>query len=171
MAKNTETWKNAKKGTIVVAKFDRRGEVVHEIVQGGRQVNLTYDERMLNSDAAASEKQDFFKNGSMVPVRFADDSEDKVEVASNPNLKSEDELRALFKLQWKKFETEVALIENTTTLNRLREIASEGDATVRQVNVIETRLNEINPDTAVVDVTLASYGSGAPDFTGKPKQL
>lgn len=154
-----ETWRNATAGYVVVAKINRKGDLDHEIIPGGKSVILSYDERMLNSEGAALESLDVFKNGTMVPVRFADDSEDIAEIQSNPNLKSEDELRALFKLQWKKFESEVATISNVTTLNRMKEIAGEGDATVRQVNVIESRMGEIAPEEAVVDVVMQSYNA------------
>ena len=161
-----ETWRNATAGYVVVAKIDRKGDLGHEIIPGGKSVILSYDERMLNSEGAALESLDVFKNGTMVPVRFADDSEDIAEIQSNPNLKSEDDLRGYFKLQWKKFEAEVAQITNVTTLNRMKEIASEGDATVRQVNVIEDRINELNPQEAVVDVVMQSYNA-SDGFTGK----
>lgn len=116
----------------------------------------------MNSDMAANEDLDVFKNGMMVPVRLIEGTEDKAEIASNPNLKSEGDLRELFSLHWKQFESEVAKITNVTTLNRLKEIAQEGDATVRQVNVIEARVVDVDPGSHVVDVTMQNYGSSAP---------
>lgn len=156
-----ETWRNATQGYVVLAKLDRRGERADEVVAGGRTVLISPEERSLNSYpvGAATEALDVFKNGMMVPVRLIDDTEDKAEIESNPNLKSEGELRDLFTLHWKKFEAEVAQITNVVTLNRLKEIAQEGDATVRQVNVIESRVAEVDPASHVVDVTMQSYGS------------
>lgn len=166
-----ETWKNATKGVIVVAKIDRKGDLSHEIVRGGAVVHLTPNDRILNSEGAALESLDFFQNGSMVPVRLLDDTPDAATISSNPNLKSEDELRSLFALKpLTKFEKAIAEIDNATTLNRLREIASEGDATVRQVGIIESRANEVTPSEAVTDVTVASYNNEA-DSSTKPVKL
>jgi hypothetical protein len=161
-----ETWKNATQGTVYVLKSDRRGDLEHERVRSGGTILLTPDERAINQDKAANDGLDIFKNGIMVPVRLLDSTEDKAAIESNPNLKTEDELRAMFKLQWKKFEAEVSEISNVTTLNRLRQIAMEGDATVRQVNVIESRIADVDSRKAVVDVTIQNYGS-IPQTGGK----
>lgn len=154
-----ETWKNATDGYIVLAKIDRRGDVGHEIVPSGKTVAISVDERLMNQDSAANEDLNIFRNGMMVPVRLLEGTEDKAEIESNPNLKSEEDLRKMFGLQWKKFEIEVGEINNVTTLNRLKSIAQEGDATVRQVNVIEARIAEVDPSVAVNDVTMEAYGS------------
>lgn len=151
-----EKWVNSTKGRVVLGQIDRRGNITHKILRGGDSIDLSYDERMMNSEGAALESLDPFKNGTMVPVRFADDTEDKAEIDANPNLKSEDELRKLFGLHWKKFEIAVDEINNATTLNRMREIAQEGDATVRQVEVIQKRIAEVTPGEAVTDVVLAT---------------
>jgi hypothetical protein len=160
MSDGRETWRNETRGRVGVVRFDRRGELTHELIRGGGTVYLTPDERALNQDRAATEQLDVFKNGTMVPVKLLDSSENAAEILANPNLKSEQDLRDLFKLQWKKFEVEVGKISNETTLNRLKDIAREGDATIKQVSVIEARLAEVNPSVAV-DVTVQSY-SGVP---------
>lgn len=163
-----ETWENATDGYIVVATLDRKGDKSHEIVPAGRTVAIAYEDRVMNQDMAADETLDVFKNGSMVPVRLLDTSEDKAEIADNPNLKTEGDLREMFNLHWKQFDTEVASIGNKTTLLRLKQLAQDDDtgATVRQVNAIEGRLHELEPESAV-DVTLAAYGSNALPKTGK----
>jgi len=156
-----ESWRNASEGYVVVGLYDRRGDVEHQIIPAGGTILLTPEDRSMSQDAAASEDLDIFSNGMMVPVRLLETTEDKAEIESNPNLKSEDDLKEMFSLQWKKFEAEVGLIGNVTTLSRLKQLAqSEGiDATVRQVNTIESRINELNPESAVTDVTMQQYGS------------
>jgi hypothetical protein len=158
MATDKETWKNATHGRHGVVKFDKRGNIEHELVGPGKTVLLTPEERALNQDRAWDDSQDVFKNGTMTPVRLLDTTEDAKEIASNPNLKSEDELRDMFKLHWKKFEAEVEQIGNTLTLERLRDIAQEGDATVRQVNVIEARMSDLQGEAFVPDATIQHYG-------------
>jgi hypothetical protein len=142
-----EIWKSAINGTIGVLKFDRRGELVEEIVRKGQKLTISTNERIINSERASSETLDFFKNGMLTPVRLLDDAEDAAEIASNPNLMSEDELRDLFKVHWKVFESKIAAISNEITLNRLKAIADEVDATVRQLRVIDARLEELNPSS------------------------
>lgn len=159
MADKKETWKNATKGRVAVLKVNRLGQLEHEIIRGGGTLVISTDERLINQDRSANDDLNVFKNGTMVPVRLIEDSEDAAEILSNPNLKSEDELSAMFKLQWKKFEVAVGEISNATTLHRLKELASEVDATIKQVNVIESRLSEVDPSYNVVDVTLAGYGA------------
>ena len=140
-----ETWRNVTKGIHGVLKYDRFGNEQHEQVRPGQTVQLTVDERMLNMDRSASENLDVFKNGTFVPVRLIDDAEDVAEIASNPNLKGESELKEMLSLHWKKFEAAVSEISNVGTLARLREIADEEDATMRQFKVIENRIVAIEP--------------------------
>lgn len=154
-----ETWKNASRGRVAVLKYNNKGDLEHELVRSGGRVILTPDERFVNQERAVSDEVDVFKNGFLVPVKLVDGNEDNVEIASNPNLKTEEELRDLFKLQWKKFEAAIEDISNVNTLERLRDIAQEGDATVRQVNVIEARIVAVDPSKSVPDVTLARYSN------------
>src|SRR5690606_6346077 len=140
-----ETWENVTKGKIFVIKFDKRGNVKHEPVRPGGKIHVTPEERQVNQERAADESLDFFKNGKLVAVKLIDGTEDLQELASNPNTKSESDLRDMLKGHWKTFEKEVAEISNVITLRRLREIALEGDATVRQLGVIDARIEEVSP--------------------------
>lgn len=155
-----ETWRNSTKGKHAVLKFDRWGNEVHEMVRPGQAVSLSPEERSLNMDRAADESLDVFKNGTFVPVRLLDGTEDAAEIASNPNLKSEGELEALFDLHWKKFEKEVSEITNANALVRLYELAEERDATVKQVKVIETAIKTVDPTYIFGDAadTIESFG-------------
>lgn len=137
-----ETWRSSIPGTIVVKKYDRRGDVVEEVILGNRSFQITPDERLFNQDLAASPEQDPFRNGMMQPVRLLDGTEDKAEIASNPNLLSESDMELLFKAHFKTFESRIKQITNLTTLNRLREVATDVDATLKQVAVIDNRLKD-----------------------------
>ena len=166
MPEKKEIWMNSSKGKALVLKYDRLGNLTHEIVRTGGKVDVTTDERLINSDRAALETLDIFKNGVMTPVRLLDGTEDAHEIAANPNLKSEEDLRKLFKLQWKRFDEELSTITNTTTLSRLMEIASEIDATMRQVKSIQARLEAVDPSSAFDEgMTIQSFGEpkGAPN--------
>lgn len=153
-----ETWKNVQRGTVAVREYDNRGNERHRVVRPGQTVSLTPQERELNQLRAADDTLDVFKNGYLVPVRFADTTEDAAEIASNSNLKSEEELRGLFELHWKKFGPEVEEITNAGTLERMLEIAEEVDATMRQVRVIETALARVNPSFVPTNDDVLSFG-------------
>lgn len=146
MDKDLEVWENSTKGRIGVLKFDRRGDLRNELIRPGAKVHLTPDERQINQERAADNSLDVFQNGFLVPVRLLDGTEDAKEIASNPNLMSESDLRALFGKQWKAFGAQVAQISNQITLQRLLALADEDDvnATVKQVAIIRDRLAEVS---------------------------
>lgn len=160
MVDKKEIWKNNSKGQALVLKYDRQGNLNHELVRSGGKVDVSPDERMLNQDRAADDSLDIFANGIMVPVRLIDGAEGFEEIASNPNLKTDEDLHEMFKLPWKKFDTELAVISNSTTLNRLLEIAYEKDATVRQVNGIKERLVAVDPSSVYEEnMTVQSFSN------------
>lgn len=108
---------------------------------------------MLNSDRAANEKLDMFRNGVLNPVRLIDGADDPVyqEIASNPNLMGESDLRDMFNLHWKTFEKKLADISNPITLKRLLAIAEEDGVkvTVNQHKAVQARIEEVDPSAAV----------------------
>lgn len=157
-----ETWKNSSKGKRGVVKFDRYGNLIHEVIAPGRTVMLSREERQINQERAASEKLDNFSNGVMVPVKLVD-PEDEKEFAANPNILTEEGLRNLFKLQWKAFEKAIGEISNPYALERLNELAQTDDelnVTVKKANVVRDRLQEINPNMAQEVETIASPSRG-----------
>lgn len=151
-----ETWRSNIPGTIVVQKYDRRGDIVEEIILGGRSFQISTEERLFNQDLAATEGQDPFRNGMMQPLRLLDGTEDKAEIASNPNLLSESDMQLMFKAHFKTFESKVKSITNVTTLTRLRDVANEVDATIKQLEVIDSRLKETQGVTVKVNETVSS---------------
>lgn len=156
MATN-ETWKNATRGKVVVLKYDLRGNLIHELVHGNGTFTLSREERLLNMDRAANDGLDVFKNGTLVPVRLIDGTEDAAEIASNPNLLTEDDMRGLFKAHWKTFEAKVQSISNPLTLSRLLALAEDEDtgATIKQQKTVKARLEEVQPAAFVERKTLA----------------
>lgn len=145
----TEAWKNAGLGLIVIKKTNQKGEFGEEAVPGGKVIQITPKDRRANSEMAAIEELDVFKNGMLTPIRLIDSEEDAKEIASNPNLMTEQDMKDLFKSHWKTFENRIGEVANETTLTRLLEIGRAEDAKVRQVEAIEARLAEIRPVTHV----------------------
>jgi hypothetical protein len=162
-----ETWKNVTKGKRHVVKYDPKGNIVTEIIKAGATVMLTPEEREINMERAANEKLCIFKNGSLIPVRVLDEEVAK-EFASNPNNASDTELKALFKAQWKTFDSRVSEIDNVYTLERLRDLAESEEigATVRQHNTILGRIEEVSErkveesDRRIMETTASRPTSG-----------
>ena len=155
-----ETWQNVSNGRVVVMKFDRGGDIRHEMIRGGQKFTITPEERLLNMDRAASDQLDVFKNGFLSPVRLIDDVEDYQEIASNPNLLGESELREMFDLHWKTFESKLNGITNVTTVNRLFELADQDDVncSMKQFQAVKARLNELAPELQATDATVEQVG-------------
>lgn len=142
-----ETWKNERKGRLVIRKFDRlTGRTRDEIIGGGRTFHISPEERRLNEDMFAKAEYNFFRNGSLTPVRLLDSEEDAKELASNPQVMTASEMEELFKAHWKTFDKRLAEISNLNTLERLLAVAGEVDATVKQVAQIEARIVELRPE-------------------------
>jgi len=143
-----EAWKNATRSTVVLKKIDRSGNLIDEVIRGGRTFNLTPDERRLNQEIASTDKLDMFQNGLLSPVRLIEGATDVEKFKETPNHISEDEMAALITGQSQKAFTErVTAITNPVTLKRMLEIAEsdEVDATVKRAKFLSERLNELSP--------------------------
>lgn len=139
-----ESWKYLGAGRISLLKYNQKGELAGELIPGGKVFQISPQERRINQEMAAGEDLDFFRNGQLAPVRLLD-TDDAAELASNPNVMSETDMRSLFKTNWKNFDSRIQEVSNTSTLERLVQIAKEVDATVRQLEIIESRLDELKP--------------------------
>lgn len=142
-----ESWKNVTQGRVYLLRTDRlTGLTKHELVNSGRTFQITPHERRLNQENAANDELDIFSNGILCPVRLIDDEDDAREIASNPQHLSDTDMVELFAAHYRTFEKRVAAISNTVTLERLRAVGEEQNATVKQMAVIKARLEELTPD-------------------------
>lgn len=161
-----ETWKNGTLGLIVVKKFGVQGHIIEEQIVGGRSVHLTPKERHLNQEKAADDSLDVFKNGMLLPVRLIDSEEDTVELQANSNAMSETAMKALFRSQMPTFRKKVSEISNRSALQRLIEVCSDVDGSVKQLETIQDRLQEVSPSVMEVHGTQnvggAAIGTAAP---------
>lgn len=149
-----ETWQNACRGRIGVLKFDRFGQLKNETIRPGAKVQVTIEERQINSERAATKGLDVFNNGYLVPVKILEDAEDAKEIASNPNLLGEKELVKLFQGTQKAFTETLGGITNTQTLRRLLDMTEDEEikASVKHQKMIEKRLIELEPDLGFGEV-------------------
>jgi len=145
-----ELWESAIDGKQSIQRLGRTGDIVHEMVVGHRQFHITPEERRMNSELAATDAQDPFANGFFVPVRLietAELAEDVDKIRSNPNHYNDGELKGFLenRRSHKALEEALAGITNIITLRRFVEVAREEDATLKQVDKIQARINEIQP--------------------------
>lgn len=155
-----ETWKNAGRGSVWLNVFDpaKPGALKHQQVRGGGTIVITTQERQVNQDRAANRDLDMFTNGTLTPVRLVDSAEDYEEIASNPNLLSEDDMRDLFKLKTPSFKKRIGEITNSIAMARMLEMAKEEESelniSMAQYKAVETRLAELRGGPEVVEIEI-----------------
>lgn len=152
---NLETWENVTAARFVIKKFGAKGDLMDEMIGGKKRFHLTTQERHINMELAANDELDPFSNGNLTPVRLLETTDDAEQIASNPNLMSEDEMGSLLKGNVNTLKKRVAEVRNPALLERLKELAVESDVTIGKVNAINGRLQEVSPSlyTEVSDVT------------------
>jgi len=145
MASNTETWRNQGNGSVWVWIADRFGHYKDQTVRAGGKIQITPDDRRYNQERAADDSLDIFSNGTLVPVRLIEGSEDAREIAANPNLISESDMVVLFSLEPGEFDKKLADITNPVVLQKLVAMSEdeEVDASLRQAKRIAARLTEV----------------------------
>lgn len=166
--KAPETWQNVTAGRVVINRLDHRGDLTKtDIIDPGKKFNLTTEERRMNQELAARADMDVFSNGTLQPVRILEDVEDAREIASNPNLMPESEMRSLMKhtIKADTFRDRIAGVTNPAALDRLLAIAEEEDATVSKVEVIRAQIREHSPDLFAERVTV-----GGPPVGSEPRR-
>lgn len=159
---NQETWKSDISGTIILRRLDHRGEMTRtEIVPAGKTFHITAEERRLNQEEVASPEFDVFRNGMLRPVRLLDSAEDARELAENPNVMSDTDMRSLLKSHFKTFTSKLGEISNPFALERMLALATspEVDATISRVEAIKSRLNEVAPNHVPETVAVAPADS------------
>lgn len=138
-----EIWENVSNGMCYVQKFDRFGNTLSEGIAPGMKVTISTDDRKSNEIRVADHRFNTFRNGTLMPVAI-EGADDKDELAANPNLLSEAEMRALFRTKAETFHERLNAIENLGTLNRLAAFAQDDDsAKVFQVKAITKRQGEL----------------------------
>lgn len=154
-----ETWRNVTKGTTFIRRYDDFGRPRDEIVPANGVIRITPEDRRLQSDNASAPGYDIFHNGTMQPVRLLEGHEDTAELLENPNARTETEINEMFQLHWKKFETALQEISNSTLLQRILEVAEERDGTtIKQLNTIKQRLMEADPHYVVEGIPRPPIG-------------
>lgn len=143
-----ETWTNISQSRHAIKRAGAHGTLKTELIAGKKKFHITPEDRHLNMEMAAAPGQCPFQNGQFSPVRLLDGTEDASEIASNPNLISEDEMAKLIKGNVKTLEARLKDIENSIVIGKFLELAEEADTTVGRINAIKARLEELRPQAA-----------------------
>jgi hypothetical protein len=140
-----ETWQNIGRSRFVLKKFTAKGDLMGEIINGGRKFHVTTRERHINSEMSANKQMDPFQNGMFAPVQLLDSTDDLEQIASNPNLMGESDMVDLVRGRVDGLRKRLAEVENTVVLDRLQEVAAEQDASISKVEAIKSRIAELSP--------------------------
>lgn len=141
-----ETWQSNIKGRVVVSRRGEYGVERDEMVPGGKKLHITPSDRRMNQERAATPELDVFSNGMLVPIQIGEAAS---EFASNPNLLTEDDIREIVKGHPKTFEKRLSEIKNLSIVEKMLDIAKEEDCTVKRVEAIQARQDELSPINTV----------------------
>lgn len=148
-----EVWENATPGAVAsIKKINRRGDIDHERVRAGRKIVLSPHERQINQESASNEDLDMFRNGFLQPVTLVDTAEDYDLIKANPNLMTEDDLKALFKLSDKAFSARINKFTSEYPVIRMLAFAeSEPDIKRSHEVALQDKLKEFHPRRTIRD--------------------
>lgn len=142
---DVESWENVTAARHVLKRFSSKGDLMDEMVGSNKTFHITTRERHLNSERAANDDLDPFTNGAFAPVRLLDSTDDAEEIAANPNLMGEAEMKELIKGNVKSLEKRIKDVRNPVVIERLLAVANENDSTVGRIAIINARLTELSP--------------------------
>lgn len=142
-----EAWQNTSRGSVYVKKYGARGEETTVRVLGGQVVTLSPEERRLTTMAIPPKNKhlNVFENGVLVPLQLVDSAEDYEEIASNPNLLGDSDIREALREKTPTLKKTLAEISNVNLVRRFQELAAEEEdkMTMPKIRAIEARLEEL----------------------------
>jgi hypothetical protein len=143
-----ETWRNPSDMPIWVQVTEgRTGQMRHREVpvKGGTIVISEEDRRHNQAQVYFNPAVDVFTNGSLIPVRLIDSSEDYEELATNPNFLSDEDIRDSLKGPVKKLRESLEEVSNLQVVSRYAAAAEELEVTKAKQDAIEARLEALTP--------------------------
>lgn len=166
-AEFVETWENISSAQNWILRLDARGDERPELIFGRRNFLITTKERKIMQDKVVVETLDPFRNGAFRPVVVPD----SVNVQTNPNALSDDEIRSIFvssDLAWGEW---METIDSSTTFQRMMTLADESEISHKRYRELEKRYREVKPTTQIVQKDRDSYeamtGESAPKRGGR----
>lgn len=162
--KFVETWESVADCQYAVIKFDARGDERPEVVQPGRRVMLTTEERVVTQDRVLEAKNDPFLNGSFRPVRVPE----TIDMKTNPNALSQEEILSVLRsspFAWGEY---MKTIDSPQTLRRMLELSEQAEVSLARYREVEAKLRQVKPQTRIEIKDRELYeripgGEAAPD--------
>ena len=159
-----ETWVNESKSLIGVLKLDPIKGTRVDLVQPGRQILVTPEERRLTEDAVAKQADNPFRNGRFSPTHLVEDAEDVAAIRDNPNVISRGAIDDLLKAPVKTMESRLNAIDSADALQRILDVANEEGAATRKLQSIRDRI------TAVKGPGTKTTAPNEPVFAGAERE-
>lgn len=137
-----ETWANIAEYSNVIVRLDPRGDEKPEVISGERQFFITTEERLITQGKILDAANDPFRNGSFRPITVPA----SVDVESNPNALSDEDIRKIFVASDLAFEEWLKTVDSPATIDRMVRLAKESDdLTMRRYRLLEERHFELHP--------------------------
>lgn len=165
-----ETWENVGSSVNYIIRENRRGDAEHAEIKGQRQFKLSSYDRMLTEDQILDLRNNPFKNGSFRPVIVPEN----VNIESNPNAMSEEDIRSLFKASDTAWDEWMDMIDSPSTLQRMIDMADDGECDLshrryQQLNSMHSR-NSMVGKQAIVQKDQDQYEKLGGSQTAPPPQ-
>lgn len=156
-----ETWENIAPFANTIIRLDSRGIEKPELITGRRNFMVTTEERMITQDRIITADLDPFLNGSFRPVLVPD----SVNIKSNPNALSDDEIRSILASSQVAFDEWMKVIDSPETLRRMITLAEDTDVSLKRYKTLAGRLQDVRPARQVTQKDRAEYEkmAGAPE--------
>ncbi len=164
-----ETWENIAVSGNSIIRLDSRGEDKPELITGRRSFLITTEERMITEDRIVDDSNNPFRNGAFRPVVVPD----SVDITSNPNALSDDEIRSVLvssEIAWTEY---MKVIDSPETLRRMVDLADEVEGlSLKRFKELGARFSEVKPKTQITQKDRAEYekigGAAPPAGPGAP---
>lgn len=141
-----EQWENIATPSHSILRFDVRGDLQHQIITGRRTFQISTAERKITQDRILLRTDDPFQNGAFRPVVVPD----SVTVDSNPNARSDDELRSILVSSDVAWDAWMEVIDSPETLSRMLTLADEVDTvSLKRYKQVGARLSDVRPKTQI----------------------
>lgn len=171
----TEEWESVSPATQWVSRTNLRGEDEPFEVKQGDRFFITTRDRILTSHKVKEKRNNPFSNGSFRPIVVPEE----VNVETNPNAMSDDEILSVFKssdIAWTEW---MKVIDSPATIQRMVFLADEhpqAQISHRRYKDLVDRFREVHPKASVrssdeeLNKFLYNERSGGIEAIGKPKQ-
>lgn len=140
--KDVEIWQNASVGSVWVRKLTPQGQEKASVIKGKKSFTVTPFERQINQALSAEPEMDIFRNGTVILIRAAEDTDERE--IDGPNALTDGEIALLVRetlVDPKSIRAPLKKITSVVTLDRLlEELFLEEDAPHEAVEAVKAAI-------------------------------